>query len=309
MCASNIGNAFPPIWQETMSILQDQVPSQPFSVIQDILNEELGGDYKQIFATFDPEPIGSASIGQVHRATLRKNGQAVVVEVRFPNVERLLRGDVRTIKLFCQVAQPVHVPGIEEIERQFQTEFDYRQEAQKLQTVRDNLQRAHLAASETDDKPPCLVPKPYMELCTKRVLVMEELVGDKLVVALRKDFERHHMHRMASAGDAAKSAPLSSSSSSAKEDAGGEYHNVHEFVDSRKKNHGVVSTPQSVGEPVQAATKPAIAAASGMQVKTPTAEEYKLMIALMDGNRRLSNAWNRLYNVSVGWLPGQTPRT
>lgn len=101
-----------------MSILQDQVPAQPFSVIRAILDSEL--DFEKTFQSFESEPIGAASIGQVHRAVL-KDGRRVVVKVCYPNVERLLRGDVRTIKMFAQVAQPVHVPGLEEMENQFQT--------------------------------------------------------------------------------------------------------------------------------------------------------------------------------------------
>jgi len=184
MCASNIGDAFPPIWQDTMSVLQDEVPPQPFSVVKSVVESEL--DFDSTFASFDPKPIGSASIGQVHRATL-KDGTPVVVKVCYPDVERLLRGDVRTIKTFAKVAQPVHVPGLEEIEKQFQTEFDYKTEAEHLAVVRENLMRAGLAGPGKL----CLVPKPYMEYCTKRVLVMEELFGDKLAVEIKKDVEHH----------------------------------------------------------------------------------------------------------------------
>ena len=171
-----------------MSVLQDQVPARDFSVIRETLAAELGDDWdSRVFSSFDPEPIGSASIGQVHRAVLKEGNIPVVVKVRYPNVERLLRGDVRTIKLFCKVAQPVHVPSLEEIEHQFQTEFDYVQEAQHLAIVRENLQRAGLAGPGRV----CVIPKPYLKHCTKRVLVMEELNGVKLAVGVKKDVERH----------------------------------------------------------------------------------------------------------------------
>ncbi|GKY97632.1 hypothetical protein MPSEU_000721600 [Mayamaea pseudoterrestris] len=182
MCAANIGNAFPVIWRDTMSILQDQVPAQPFSVVREIVSREL--DFAQTFQSFEAEPIGAASIGQVHRAIL-KDGTRVVVKVCYPNVERLLRGDVRTIKLFARLAQPVHVPSLEEVEDQFSREFDYRQEARNLELVRNNLQRAGLLGIL------CQVPKPYLNLCTKNVLVMEELIGDKLVDALRQDLKNN----------------------------------------------------------------------------------------------------------------------
>jgi aarF domain-containing kinase len=184
MAASNIGDAFPPIWQDTMSVLQDEVPPQDYATIRAIVESEMVVD--KTFASFDPVPIGSASIGQVHRATLI-DGTNVVVKVCYPNVEALLTGDVRTIKLFSQLAQPLHVPALEEIEKQFQTEFDYRKEAENLNRVRENLIKAGLAGPGTL----CQIPKPYMELCTKRVLVMEELHGGKLAVALKKDIEKY----------------------------------------------------------------------------------------------------------------------
>jgi aarF domain-containing kinase len=186
MCAANIGNAFPRIWQERMAILQDQCPSKPFHVVQRIIEEDYGKPLTAIFSSFDPTPIGAASIGQVHRATLH-NGQEVVVKVSYPEVEKVFRGDVRTIKMFSQVAQPVHVPPLEEIEKAFMTEFDYEQEAIQMDTVRKNLIKAGLAGKHKL----CTVPKPYLDLCAKRVLVMEELKGEKLPEALKKDFERY----------------------------------------------------------------------------------------------------------------------
>ncbi len=71
MCAANIGNAFPKIWQDTMSVLQDECPSQPFEVVKSIVESEYGKSINDVFETFEEKPIGAASIGQVHRATLK----------------------------------------------------------------------------------------------------------------------------------------------------------------------------------------------------------------------------------------------
>lgn len=70
MCAANIGNAFPLIWQDTMSVLQDQVPPKDFDVVKQVIESEYGKPLSQVFRTFEREPIGAASIGQFHRATL-----------------------------------------------------------------------------------------------------------------------------------------------------------------------------------------------------------------------------------------------
>jgi len=132
MAAANIGNAFPLIWQETMAPLQDECPVRPFSVVKSIIESEYGKSMNEVFASFEETPLGAASIGQVHRATL-KDGTNVVVKVMYPGVEDVFRGDVRTIKMFCQLAQPVHVPPLIEIEKQFMTEFDYRRESEQLE--------------------------------------------------------------------------------------------------------------------------------------------------------------------------------
>jgi hypothetical protein len=70
LAAANVGNAFPKIWQDTLSVLQDQVPPKEFDVVQKIVESEMKKPISEVFATFDRDPIGSASIGQVHRARL-----------------------------------------------------------------------------------------------------------------------------------------------------------------------------------------------------------------------------------------------
>ena len=252
MCAANIGDAFPPIWQDTMAVLQDEVPARDIETVLETIKSEL--DFEKTFRSFDPVPIGAASIGQVHRAVLH-DGTRVVVKVRYPDVERLLRGDVRTMTLFCEVAQPVHVPALQEVEKQFQTEFDYRQEARQLAQVRENLERAGLCG---EDKM-CIVPKPHLEYCTKRVLVMEELNGDKLAVALRRDLEAY-----------AKQSGQS----------------IEQFLAEQKVAE---REAESKGEDVQGFSR----------------REFDLLISVQDAKRRAANARKRLYNMGLGWLPGQ----
>ena len=86
----------------------------------------------------------------------------------------------------------MHVPPLIEVEKQFMTEFDYRRESEQLDKVRKNMMAANISG---DSSRLCAIPKPHLDLCTKRVLVMDELKGDKLVVELKKDMERQ-MNRM-----------------------------------------------------------------------------------------------------------------
>ena len=60
MAAANIGNAFPPIWQQTMAPLQDECPSRSFDVVKSIIESEFGKNIYEIFDTFEESPIGAA---------------------------------------------------------------------------------------------------------------------------------------------------------------------------------------------------------------------------------------------------------
>ena len=128
--------------------------------------------WSEIFSDFNPVPIGSASIGQVYKARLRSSGEWIAIKVQSPNVESQFRADLKACKAFCQIALPHLVVSLEEIERQFLTEFDYQLEAKNLDEIRNNL----LAFWSSK----IVIPKPFLDLCTKRVLVMEFIPGRKV---------------------------------------------------------------------------------------------------------------------------------
>ena len=109
MIAGNVGDAAPPIWQDTMKPLLDDCPNIPFEVVKGVVEKDLGGNIADFFDDFETKPLAAASIGQVHRARVKGTGERVVVKVQYPGVEGVFRGDVRTIKTFCQLAMPEHV--------------------------------------------------------------------------------------------------------------------------------------------------------------------------------------------------------
>ncbi|KAI9024645.1 ABC1 family-domain-containing protein [Hyaloraphidium curvatum] len=181
LVAANYGNAFPPEWQKAMEPSLDKIPHRPFSEVKSIVEAELGGPLELSFSSFEEEPFASASIGQVHRATLRSDGRRVAVKVQDPASEAQFRGDVAVSRAFFKAAMPEYASQLDEIERQFAGEFDYRREAAQLDRVRRNL-------AEGGFGPEIAVPEPVMELCTKRVLTMKEIVGaEKLTTALEAD--------------------------------------------------------------------------------------------------------------------------
>ena len=168
------------LWCKAM---QDQLPpALDAAQVRHILEKELGSRVEELFDQFDWKPVGVASIGQVHQAKL-KSGERVVVKVMFPGMERLFRGDIETIKNFCRYLQPQHMPFLNEIEKQFLTEFDYRNEARNLEEIRDNL-------SVHPWKLKVKVPRPYAELCSEHVLVMEWIPGVKLIDGVKNQFRK-----------------------------------------------------------------------------------------------------------------------
>ncbi|KDO31075.1 hypothetical protein SPRG_19598 [Saprolegnia parasitica CBS 223.65] len=171
----------PKQYLDRCKILQSDAPSKPMDEIVGIIERSFGKPISEIFLSIDTKPLGAASIGQVHKAKLL-DGTTVVVKVQFPEAEHHFRNDIGTIKTFCKLAQPEQLPFLNEVEKQFMTEFDYRREAANLAEV-----RANIAASPYASR--FVVPAPYPELCTKDVLVMEFLDGKSLLDGIQDHFE------------------------------------------------------------------------------------------------------------------------
>lgn len=96
--ASGMTNTLPPEWIEEIRQLEDNCTPQPVEVVMRTILEETGKPADEIFSHFDQSPLGSASIGQVHRAVLASNSQEVCVKVQYPDVKRKFKNDMRTIR-------------------------------------------------------------------------------------------------------------------------------------------------------------------------------------------------------------------
>eukprot|EP00958_Prasinococcus_capsulatus_P016247 scaffold1786_cov398-Prasinococcus_capsulatus_cf.AAC.38 len=175
--AAGRNDLFPDNYIELLRTLENEVPPEGTEVVKDTIRDSLGlKNLEDIFDEFDERPLGSASIGQVHRARLKKTGKEVAVKVQYPGVESLFRSDLKIIRGFCDIFAPEHKVVLDEIEKQFLTEFDYRLEAEQLSQVKMNLRKFNREVE---------VPKPHAELCTKHVLVMQYLPGEKLLDGVR----------------------------------------------------------------------------------------------------------------------------
>jgi aarF domain-containing kinase len=175
----------PEAYMSWMKDTQDNVPSEfegqgAREYCRQKLKEELGLEFDEVFEWWDDQPIGVASIGEVHRARLRRSGQDVAVKLQFPDMERRFRADIKTIREFCDLAMPQFSGSFNEVEKQFATEFDYRGEARNLTEIRAVIEPKYGKYVE--------IPKAHPELCSKHVLVMDFLRGKKLVDGVRDHF-------------------------------------------------------------------------------------------------------------------------
>lgn len=169
---------FPPNWITAMSTLLDSTPPTPFSSIEKVIRSEIG---LSAFKSVDPNPIGSASIAQVHRATL-KNNTDVVIKVMKPSVEPQILTDLNFLLISSKVLEFLLpdlkrsgvVAIVEDIRTATLEELDFTKEAAKLSTFRTFLNTEGLTASVT-------APLPYPNLSSKRCLVMEYIEGERMI--------------------------------------------------------------------------------------------------------------------------------
>ncbi|HEX8372693.1 MAG TPA: AarF/UbiB family protein [Chthoniobacterales bacterium] len=167
----------PASYMEALTRLQDNVGPFPYEKVEAIVSVELGARISRAFKDFDPEPVAAASLGQVHRATLR-SGQQVAVKVQRPDVRETVAEDLDALAEIATLLDGHTDAGkryqfgamIEELRKSLLRELDYRLEADNLRLMRRNL-------SEFEK---ILIPAPVDDYSTGRVLTMEYVSGQKI---------------------------------------------------------------------------------------------------------------------------------
>jgi ubiquinone biosynthesis protein len=159
-----------PITAELRNLL-DGLPAVPFALVQQLVERELGQPLEELFLSVDPEPIGSASIAQIHRATTRE-GDPVVLKVVKPGIPETLRRDARLLRILGAVLQavfPRYQPQriIGEFVDYTQREVDLRQEAENTEMLAANFH----------DLPGVVFPRVYPERSSANVLCLEYIDG------------------------------------------------------------------------------------------------------------------------------------
>ena len=167
----------PPPYIEALARLQDKVEPFSYEEVEHIVTEELGVRLSKAFGEFSTEPLAAASLGQVHRATLR-DGRLVVVKIQRPNIREQIIEDLESLAEIAgvldrrtKIGKRYHFSGmIEEFHKTLIAELDYRREAGNLTLLADNL-------SEFER---IVVPRPVPDYSTARVLTMDYIAGHKI---------------------------------------------------------------------------------------------------------------------------------
>jgi aarF domain-containing kinase len=175
-------DVLPDAWVDTLSGLHDHVPPRSFAAIRERVERELGRPLDAVFAEFDPQPLASASLAQVHAARLH-DGRRCAVKVQYPGIEGIVRADLRNLAVILRVlAWLEHDFDFRVLMREafkyIPMELDFEHEADNCETIARNL------AARAD----VVVPRVYREFSTRRVLVMELIEGIKItdVAALER---------------------------------------------------------------------------------------------------------------------------
>ena len=169
--ASYVDDGLSPAARRTLSRLQDSVPPMSPELAAQVITGELGQPPERAFATWDPEPIAAASIGQVHRAITR-DCRAVAVKVQYPGIAETIEADLGNVALLrpmLRVIAPAQDAGalVAELRDRITEELDYRREAANQQ----------MFARYYDGHPTIHVPGVVPELSTRRVFTSELAAG------------------------------------------------------------------------------------------------------------------------------------
>ena len=161
---------------DELSKLRDNVEEFSTDIAKEIFTTETGLKIEDVFKEFNNKPIAAASIGQVYEAKLY-SGKDVIIKIQRPNIEQTIKSDLEILQSGASI--------LNDIAKNNETNFENILEEFKIQLLREldynfeaiNAIKFHNMFKDSED---VYIPKIYSEYTTKRVLVMEKIIGVKL---------------------------------------------------------------------------------------------------------------------------------
>jgi ubiquinone biosynthesis protein len=179
-------------YAEELGSLRDDVLPISSETVKEIVEEELGKRISEVFETFDPEPIASASIGQVHVGVLKGTNEKVAVKVQRPDIKKIIKADIEILNNIAEILErafknienfdPQGI--IDEFGKMIIREIDYTLEARNIERFKKNM----------DSVENVVIPRVYWKYSTKKILTMEYIEGVSLdskeeLIKMNTDFK------------------------------------------------------------------------------------------------------------------------
>lgn len=155
--------------------LRDNTPTTPFDEMRQVVEGELGRPLEDVYSEFNETPLGSASIGQVYKATLKETSEEVAVKIQKPGIYDIIVADVKILNNLAGKAdkyitktRTYNLPAImKEFERSIFKELDYMEEVMNIHKITNNFKE--------DEN--IVIPQTFPDCCTSKVITMELVDG------------------------------------------------------------------------------------------------------------------------------------
>ncbi|WP_295617503.1 AarF/ABC1/UbiB kinase family protein [uncultured Methanobrevibacter sp.] len=163
---------------DDLKLLRDNTPVTPFDEMKAVIEEELGKPLEEVYSEFNEEPLGSASIGQVYKATLKESNQEVAVKVQKPGIYDVIVPDVKilnklvgTVDKHISGSRTYNLPAMaKEFERSIFKELNYMEEVKNIGKITKNFKDVEYIK----------IPEVYPDYCSSKVITMELIDGIEL---------------------------------------------------------------------------------------------------------------------------------
>lgn len=183
---------------EELQKLRDNTPVTPFEEMKKVIESELSAPIDEIFSEIIEEPAGSASIGQVYKAKLKENDDAVAVKVQKPNSREIIESDLKIMKFlakrmdkYISKTRPFNLPVmVSEFEKSIFKELNFLEELMNIQNLAYNFK----------DEEYIKIPKAYPDYSTSKVLTMELIYGTTLTDLIEGDYPEINKKKIANYG-------------------------------------------------------------------------------------------------------------
>ena len=178
--------------------LRDNTPTTPFNEIKEVIEKELGKPINEIYKEIDEKPLGSASIGQVHKGILLENNKEVAIKVQKPHVRETIESDLKIMKFlsdkigkYINQTKVYNIPSIlTEFERSIFKEIDYHEELINMKNLAHNFRAVHYIH----------IPAAYSEYCSEKIITMELIKGKEVSEVMVHDYPEYNKKLIAKRG-------------------------------------------------------------------------------------------------------------